>query len=61
MVKDVFRPQEVENLVEALTVTEIPAGCSKRPSSEAAASEEARRTGDPLLFRVQRVNGTLSL
>ena len=37
------------------------AGGSKRPSSKAAASEEAKRTGDPLLFEMQRVNRTESL
>ena len=44
--------------MKALTV---PGAIFKKASSEAAASEEARRTGDPLLFHVQRVNGTLSL
>jgi hypothetical protein len=41
--------------------TEHWAGCSKRSSSTAAASEGARRTGDPLLSETQRVEGTLRL
>jgi hypothetical protein len=33
----------------------------KKGSGEAAASEEPRRTGDPLFFEMQWVKGTLRL
>ncbi len=48
---------------KALSHPPNPTRAETRASSrgKAAASEEARRTGDPLLCRMQRVIGTLSL